>query len=132
MLVEISKASYFLLPPLRFPSKSENESAAEFTRMGSAVSVCKGSDARGKSQSLITQLRRENVRLQARVERLSVKGKRLNEEINTMLKEKGEKEEKLRVNCERFLKLSPTNGEWKSFLRLSNDLSDERCAECCN
>lgn len=76
--------------------------------MGSAVSVGKSSDARGKS--LVTQLRQENVRLQARVDRLCVEGKRLNEEINTMHKEREKEEEDLRIKCERFIHHSPTNG----------------------
>lgn len=88
--------------------KSGKDSAAEFIRMGSAVSVDKSSDARGKS--LVTQLRQENVRLQARVDRLCVEGKRLNEEINTMLKEREKEEEDLRIKCERFIHHSPTNG----------------------
>ncbi|RMX40421.1 hypothetical protein pdam_00009482 [Pocillopora damicornis] len=75
--------------------------------MGSAVSVGKSSDARGKS--LVTQLRQENVRLQARVDRLCVEGKRLNEEINTILKEREKEEEDLRIKCERFIHHSPTN-----------------------
>ena len=91
--------------------------------MGSAVSVGKSSDARGKS--LVTQLRQENVRLQARVDRLCVEGKRLNDEISAMLKEREKEEEDLRIKCERFIHHSPTNGMWKDFVPLLTDLRDE-------
>ena len=97
-----------MFSPLPYACKSGKDSAAEYIRMGSAVSVGKSSDARGKS--LVTQLRQENVRLHARVDRLCVEGKRLNEEINTMLKEREKEEEDLRIKCERFIHHSPTNG----------------------
>lgn len=53
--------------------------------MGSAVGVL-GTDQRSKA--VVTQVRQENVRLQARVERLSAEASQLRAEIRCLLKEK--------------------------------------------
>lgn len=53
--------------------------------MGSSVGVL-GTDRRSKA--IVTQVRQENVRLQARVERLSAEASQLRAEISTLLKEK--------------------------------------------
>ena len=53
--------------------------------MGSSVGVLR-SDRRSKA--IVTQVRQENVRLQARVERLSLEASQLRSEMINMLKEK--------------------------------------------
>lgn len=86
--------------------------------MGTAVSLAKGSN-NGRSKTFVTQLRQENVRLQARIDRLSAEAKRLKEEINTMLREK--EQEKRSVNgAAHFPQCSPRNGELKEFKLLFN------------
>lgn len=54
--------------------------------MGSAIGIAREAD--GRNKTVVTQLRQENVRLQARIERLSAESTRLKAEINTLLKEK--------------------------------------------
>ncbi|XP_078382474.1 uncharacterized protein LOC144665176 [Oculina patagonica] len=54
--------------------------------MGSAIGIARGTD--GRNKTVVTHLRQENVRLQARIERLSAESTRLKTEINTLLKEK--------------------------------------------
>lgn len=77
------------------------------TYMGSAIGIARGTDSRNKT--CVTQLRQENVRLQARIERLSAEASRLKAEINAMLKDK----ELLTcsINGEHIHHFSPTNGE---------------------
>ena len=53
--------------------------------MGSSVGVL-GADRRSKT--IVTQVRQENVRLQARIERLSVEASQLRAEISLLRKEK--------------------------------------------
>lgn len=75
--------------------------------MGSAIGIARGVDSRNKT--FVTQLRQENVRLQARIERLSAEASRLKAEINAMLKDK----ELLTcsINGGHIHRYSPTNGE---------------------
>lgn len=75
--------------------------------MGSAIGIARGKDSRNKI--VVTQLRQENVRLQARIERLSAEASRLKAEINAMLKDK----ELLTcsINGGHLYHFSPTNGE---------------------
>ena len=76
--------------------------------MGSAIGIARGTDSRNKT--FVKQLRQENVRLQARIERLSAEASRLKAEINGMLKDK----EMLTCSINEGLhvhRLSPTNGE---------------------
>lgn len=74
--------------------------------MGSAIGIERGAD--GRNKTIVTQLRQENVRLQARIERLSEESSRLKAEINTLLKEKESKAH----NDEHLHSDSPTtNGE---------------------
>ena len=75
-------------------------------RMGSAIGIVRGTESRNK---IFTQLRQENVRLLARIERLSAEASRLKAEINAVLKDK----ELLTcsINGGHIHRFSPTNGE---------------------
>ena len=77
--------------------------------MGSAIGIER--DADGRNKTIVTQLRQENVRLQARIERLSAESAKLKAEINTLLKEK--ELNACNVNGEYRHNNSPTaNGEF--------------------
>lgn len=75
--------------------------------MGSAIGIVRGTESRNKI--FVTQLRQENVRLLARIERLSAEASRLKAEINAMLKDK----ELLTcsINGGHIHRFSRTNGE---------------------
>ena len=75
--------------------------------MGSAIGIAGGTDSRNKT--FVTQLRQENVRLQARIERLSAESSRLKAEINAMLKDK--KLLTRSINDGHIHHISPINGE---------------------
>ena len=64
--------------------------------MGSAIGIARRTESQNKT--VVTQLRQENVRLRARIERLSAEGSRLKAEINA-------------INGGHVYHFSPTNGE---------------------
>ena len=75
--------------------------------MGSAIGIARGPD--GRNKTIVTQLRQENVRLQARIDRLSVEATRLKAEINVILKEK--EQETCNINGGHVERFSSTNSK---------------------
>jgi len=75
--------------------------------MGSAIGIVSGTKSR--NNIFVTQLRQENVRLLARIERLSAEASRLKAEINAMLKDK--ELSTCSINGGHIHRFSPTNGE---------------------